>query len=798
MKAHRTSCRLICLLLFSIFVCQAHAQGNFQVRGRVIDRITREPVIGASVSSALADSLRTVTDTAGVFVLRHVPPGITSFRVSAMGYVRCTTAEYIVSAVTPEVFVEMDEDVTSLSTVTVRPNLYGKTTESPLSVQIIGVQEIEKSPGASRDVSRIVRGYPGVAFSPVGYRNDLIVRGGGPSENRFYMDGIEIPNINHFATQGATGGPVSIVNADLVREIKFYTGAFPADRSGAMSSVLDFTLREGHTERQSFKATLGASEVALSGSGHIGRKTTYLFSLRQSYMQLLFKMIGLPFLPNFLDGQIKVKSRLTPHDELTIMALGGRDRMNLNTELKGEKESSDYILSYLPKIEQETYTVGASYKHYAGRHTQTLVLSHNYLNNKNLKYRDNDESAEQNLIFRLKSTEQKTTLRFENRTTWQSGWTLKAGAEVNYLSYSNNEQRRLTDGTRALYLTDLGLVAYGLSVATDYRDPGERWSASVGLRMDGNNYSAHMSRPWNQLSPRASLRYSFSPHWSVAGSAGWYHQLPPYTAMGYADTSGQLLNRDLRYMSVAQFGLGGEWKPSEKLALSVEGFYKSYDRVPLSLEDNVPLTCKGTDYGVVGNELLVSTAEGRAYGVEALVRWTLPDRLYLTGSFTWYRSEYRADDKSPYIASAWDNRFILNMSGTYNLPRRWSVGFRLSCIGGAPYTPYDETLSSLVSYWDLHGKSAYDYSRYNTERLPAYAQLDIRVDKDFYFKRCRLSLYLDLQNVTISKLHQQDAFMSTGVIANPEAPVAEQRYVMKRIEQKSGTLLPAIGATIEF
>ena len=136
-----------------------------------------------------------------------------------------------------------------------------------------------------------------MSFSPVGYRNDLIVRGGGPSENRFFMDGIEIPNINHFATQGASGGPVSIVNADLIREINFYTGAFPADRAGGMSSVLDFKLRDGDPERQSFKATLGASEVGLSGSGHIGGRTTYIFSARQSYLQMLFKLLGLPFLP---------------------------------------------------------------------------------------------------------------------------------------------------------------------------------------------------------------------------------------------------------------------------------------------------------------------------------------------------------------------------------------------------------------------------------------------------------------------------------------------------------------------
>ncbi len=788
-----------CCLIVAIFaVCHVCAQDAFQVRGRVIDRASRQPIEGAIVTALFADSLKTATDSAGVFRLQHVPPGIVSFRVNAMGYVAQETPEYLVSPVTPEVNVELDERVVTLGLLTVRPRQRGKTAESPVSVQVIGVREIEKSPGAGRDISRIVRGYPGVAFSPVGYRNDLVVRGGGPSENRFYMDGIEIPNINHFATQGATGGPVSIVNADLVREIKFYTGAFPSDRAGAMSSVLDFKLRDGFTERQSVKVTLGASEAALSGSGHMGKKTTYVYSLRQSYLQLLFKMIGLPFLPNFIDGQVKVKSRLTARDELTVMLLGGIDRMSLNEDLKGKDESSDYILSYLPKIEQETFTVGAIYKHYAGRHTQTLVLSHNYLNNKNRKYRDNDESLPENLIFRLKSAEQKATIRFEQKTTWQSGWTLKGGAEVNALDYANRERRLLQNGNVAVSRTRMTLAAYGAFLTADYREPEEHWTASLGVRMDGNNFSSLMRKPWTQASPRAAFRYFFSPSWSLAVTGGWYHQLPAYTALAFKDAMGERTNTRLRYMNVAQAGLGGEWKPSEKLALSVEGFYKSYHRVPLSVADGVPLTCKGTDYGVVGNEELVSTAQGRAYGVEALVRWTLPDRLNLTGSFTWYKSEYRANGRSAYIPSAWDNRFILNMSGTYDLPRKWSLGMRLSCIGGAPFTPYDEGLSSLVSYWDIHGKSAYDYSRYNTKRLPAYAQLDVRVDKDFFFKRWRLGLYLELQNVTVSKLRQQDVFMSTGKIVNHEAPLSEQRYEMKRISQVSGTMLPSIGITAEF
>ena len=387
--------------------------GTYPVSGRVIDRLSRRPVAYAAVVLAGQEQKGASTDSLGRFRIERVKPGIWRLAVSSVGYKSLTTPEYMVSAATPFIEVELEEDAAQLEAVTVRPSPFRVTAESPVSLKVIGLREIEKSPGSNRDVSRIVRSYPGVAFSPVGYRNDLIVRGGGPAENKFYMDGIEIPNINHFATQGATGGPVSIVNADLVREISFYTGAFPADRAGALSSVLDFRLRDGNAEKQTFKATLGASEVGLSGSGHIGGKTTYLFSIRQSYLQLLFKLLGLPFLPNYIDGQAKVKTRLSERDELTVLALAGFDNMRLNVDEKGE--DAEYLLSYLPRIRQETFTVGASWRHYAGRHVQTVTLSHNYLNNRNLKYLRNDDSSEDNLTLRLRSVEQKTTLRAENR-----------------------------------------------------------------------------------------------------------------------------------------------------------------------------------------------------------------------------------------------------------------------------------------------------------------------------------------------------------------------------------------------
>lgn len=252
-------------------------------------------------------------------------------------------------------------------------------------------------------------------------------------------------------------------------------------------------------------------------------------------------------------------------------------------------------------------------------------------------------------------------------------------------------------------------------------------------------------------------------------------------------------------MRVANANVGAEWNVSQAMVVSLEGFYKQYSRLPLSVADGIPLSCKGNDYGIVGNELLKSTAEGRAFGLEASLRWQKPGRFVSVASVTLYRSEFRDGSKGgAYVASAWDNRFIANVSGTYELPRNWSVGAKLSAIGGGPFTPYDVDKSSLVEAWDAQGRPYLDYSRYNTGRLDAFCQLDVRVDKNYYFRSWRLGIYVDLQNVTKSVLRQPDVLMSTGIVENPGAPVAEQRYRMKYLPQESGTLLPTIGLTVEF
>lgn len=790
--------RLLSLLLFcNITISFLLAQPVHQVKGTVIDKSSRQPLEFINVM-IVGLNKGGVTNAEGKFSIGQVPPGIYRLQASAIGYKTVTTPEYILSTRDLHIQIEMEENQTELEGVTVTASPFRRDIESPVSLRIIGLQEIEKSPGANRDISRIVQSYPGVAFSPIGYRNDLIVRGGSPSENRFYLDGVEIPNINHFSTQGASGGPVGILNADLIREVNFYTGAFPTDKGNALSSVLDFKLRDGDMERNSLKATLGASEVSLASNGHLGKKTSYLVSVRQSYLQFLFDMLGLPFLPTFTDAQFKLKTRFDARNELTVLGLGGIDKMKLNT--KADDEDNEYILSYLPKIQQETFTLGAVYRHYAGAHVQSVVASHSYLNNRNTKYQQNDESDPEHLMLRLRSTEQNTQLRLENSSSFRN-WKVTVGTSLDYSQYSNTTfQKVYTDRAQTFdYHTYLGIMRWGLFGTVNYTSIDERFTASLGLRADANNYSAAMKDLSDQLSPRLSLSYQLTEHWSLSGNAGLYYQLPPYTALGFKNNNGLYANKyALRYMQVSQGSVGLNWRKGDTFEVSVEGFYKDYDKIPLSVADGIPLTCKGNDYGVIGNELLTSTAQGRSYGAELLLKWLVAKKLNLASSFTLFKSEYRTDKESEYIASAWDNRFIFNLRGTYNLPRHWSLGMKVSCIGGAPYTPYDADKSSLVTAWNAQGKPYYDYTRYNEERLPAFTQVDIRIDKTFYLKRCMLGFYIDLQNIAGSKLKQADVLMSTGVIKNPDAPIAEQRYVMKSLKQESGTLLPTLGITFEY
>lgn len=781
------------ILLFSI---SASAQQKHSLKGVVIDKGDRAPISYANVVIK-GTTNGTQTDEKGRFTINNLLPGAYTLEVSFVGYKTEETPEYLLTVKDLQITVELDEDINQLADVNVYSLPFRRSIESPVGLHVINTQEIEKSPGANRDISRIVQSYPGVAFSPVGYRNDLIVRGGGPSENSFFLDGIEIPNINHFSTQGASGGPVSIINADLIKEVNFYTAAFPSYSSDALSSVVSFKLADGNPGKKSFKGTLGASEASVSSDGPLGKKTTYAVSVRRSYLQFLFDLIGLPFLPTYNDALFKVKTQLSSTNELTFIGVGAIDDMKLNN--KATTEDAEYILGYLPTIKQETFTVGAVYKHYNKRHRQTLALSHSYLNNRNTKYQDNLNNDPEMLRLKYRSSEQKSELRFENLTLL-GNWKINAGVNADYVQYSNNSFQVLFSDdskTSLQYNTQLNFLKWGVFSNVDYISKNERFKSSLGMRLDGASYSHHTKQMLNQLSPRLSLSYRLIANLNINANIGRYFQLPPLTAMGFKDKDGALVNNGLDYMRVDQVSAGFNYQSVKNFEISLEGFYKYYNNMPLSVQDNIPLMSKGDDYGTIGNELLVSDAKGKSYGIELLGRWVVARKVNVLSSFTLFKSLF-AKKRGEYLSSAWDNGYIFNLTGTYYLSRNWSIGAKIKSIGGAPYTPYDQNKSSLVLAWNASGKPYFDYSQYNTLRNPSYTQLDLRVDKTFYLKKYMLGLYLDMQNVTRSSFKNQDVIVSTGNIINPQDPVDQQHYEMKSLKRSSASIIPTIGVTVEF
>ncbi|MDB0615244.1 TonB-dependent receptor [Tenacibaculum dicentrarchi] len=286
-------CLLFVVFLHSLIVI-SQDKNNGAISGKIIDAKTRDVIPFVNVL-VYGTTKGVVSDENGAFKITNIPLGYNKIQVSFIGYQTLISDEYLVTNDNiPFVTIELKESDTNLNEVEVKANLFKKSVQSPLSLQSLGVAEIEKNPGGNRDILKVIQSFPGVASNP-GFRNDIIIRGGATSENKFYLDGIEVPVINHFQTQGATGGPVGIMNADLIRKVDFYSSAFPANRGNMLSSVIEFTQKRGNPTALNTRATLGTSDAGITLDGPLGDNTTFMLSVRQSYLQFLFKLIKLPF-----------------------------------------------------------------------------------------------------------------------------------------------------------------------------------------------------------------------------------------------------------------------------------------------------------------------------------------------------------------------------------------------------------------------------------------------------------------------------------------------------------------------
>jgi len=795
------------LLLFILLPLIGFPQGAGIVKGRVFDKQSSEPIPFANII-IFGTTIGTTSDSEGNYSFTGINPGYLELQVSTIGYKPyISEAILVTNSKISYIDLPIEEMPVELEGVTIKASTFRRSDDAPLSLRRIGIDEIEKNPGGNRDISKVIQSLPGVASS-VSYRNDVIVRGGGPNENRFYLDGVEIPNLNHFATQGASGGPTGIINVDFVREVNFYSGAFPANYGNAMSSVLDFRQIDGNKDNLKVKTAVGASDLALTLDGPVGKKTSFIFSARRSYLQLLFNALGLPFLPTYNDFQFKTKTKFDNKHELTVIGLGAIDNNELNTGLKNPDESQRYILGYLPVNTQWNYTLGISYKHFKENGFETFVASRNMLNNRQHKYQNNNESEPKLLDYT--SWEAENKFRYERQLKLPSGYDLNVGAGMEYARYYNSTFRAKyinESYSPDEYKTNMEMFKWSLFGQINHTY-FKRLTLSLGLRADANNYSKQMNNLINQVSPRFSASYELSPSYYLNFNVGRFYQQPSYTTLGYGNSAGELVNKSngLKFIQSDHIVFGGEWLPNESSRLSVEGFLKLYNNYPVSLTDSVSIASKGADYGTFGDEPVKSVGKGRAYGVEFLYRNKNLFGFNTLLSYTLVRSETSKMDKnlratSEYIPTSWDNKHLLTITATRTFKHGWDAGFKWRYIGGAPYTPYNLEKSALIDIWNTNNQAVLDYSKFNTLRLSGFHQLDIRVDKMFYFNKWMLNLYVDIQNVYNFKGDSKDSYIT--VLDSSGNPVVDStdptRYVLKKIKNDgSGTILPTVGVILEF
>ncbi|WP_077920545.1 TonB-dependent receptor [Spirosoma sp. 209] len=791
------------------------------ITGTVRDRTTQELLVGVTVQVDQPSTLGgreggTITDADGRYRLL-LPVGTYNLRATYVGFQPQAKFNLIVSAGNAnETSFELDEERQKLAEVTIKANRATAAVSSittPNSVQRLTTEEIKTNPGGNFDISKVIQTLPGVGGSAGGLRNDIIIRGGAPNENVFYLDGIEIPVINHFQTQGGTGGPQGILNVSFIEDVTLTSSGFDARYDNALASVFQFKQREGNPDRVQGNFRLSGTEAALTTEGPINTRTTFLASARRSYLQYFFQLIDLPIRPSYWDFQAKLTHRINKKTTLTAIGLGAIDafRFAVPRSTTPEKE---FTIRQSPLVNQWNYTGGLTLKRLIQNGFLQVALSRNAFDNALDRFADGRTDDENARVLRVRSRETEHKFRLDlNQNV--NGWRYALGVMAQYGQFVNDYSAQLSQESRTAAgalatpavsvrsATAIDLGRFGLfgQVSRNWLD--DRLGVSAGLRSDVNTFTDTGLNPLKTLSPRLSVSYALSTQWTVNASVGRYFKIPPYTLLGFRDEAGTLVNRQAAYIASTHYVAGVEYLPKPTTRVTVEGFYKRYSHYPVSVRDGISLANAGNTFNAVGNEAINSTGRGRAYGAEAFFQQKLVKNLFVVASYTFVRSEFSGLD-GRLRPSAWDNRHLVSGLLGRKFKRGIELGLKYRYAGGAPYTPFD--LIASQQNFLVRGEGVLDVSQLNTQRLKPLNQFDFRFDKKWNTRQFTVDLFLDVQNAFVLPTPNYPQFVlrradnGTGYLTTDGRPLqADGSNGIPAILPNSDPFVtPTLGFIVEF
>jgi hypothetical protein len=708
----------------------AVAQEPGSITGRVLDAATKAPLESVSVAVD-GTEMGSLTSAKGTFGIAGVPAGSYVVRVSRLGYGPLTMTDIIVSPGRgTHLVAELELRALDVEGIVVNAGHFRVDQAQPVSSVRMNREEIRRAPGSVGDVSRVLTALPSMA-QVSDNANDLFVRGGSPFENGFYVDEIQVPNINHFPVAGATGGAIGLLNVDLIQEVKFSAGGFSATYGDRLSSVVDIELREGSRDR--VETQMDASFMGVGGTveGPLpGGDGSWLFSARNSFLDLMVDALGSSGVaPRYRDFQAKATWDATPRDRLGILALGGSSSISFTPE-----EAADEGYTAFGDQTADQATVGATWRRLWGdRGYSVLAVSGTgeWSDRRTLGVVRADT-----LLFGDHS-ERAVRVRNVNRLVTGGSSSLSVGFDVEM------------ENSRYAYLTGafedrLGNPVPRREVVQDWSDTRiggfathiwkvtPRFEATSGLRIERRSASGRV-----EVSPRFASSLTLNDQIRLTGAIGLYRQRLPAYVLAQDPAFEQLASpRALHVVG----GMNVLVSPSTQL--TVEAYLKEYDRFPLELEDpSLFVVDDGTSQtGLRAYRTLVDEGRASSRGVEVLVQKRLTDQFYGSASGAWFRSRYR-DLDGQWRNRAWDNRWVATLVGGYRPSHAWEFSGRWSAAGGVPHTPFDIDASTALN------RGVIDGSRINAVRSPAYHSLNLRVDHRTVLRGSSITTYLSVWNV---------------------------------------------------
>ncbi|MFB0566906.1 MAG: TonB-dependent receptor domain-containing protein [Candidatus Aminicenantaceae bacterium] len=695
------------------------------IQGRVVDRVTQQPLPQVSVS-ILGAHFKTETNNKGQFRFEVVPVGIYQLLYHREGYRPIVISDVVVgTGHINQQFIEMDLAVIE-EKITVTADYFSKEPTSFTSTRNLTYEEVRRMPGAAEDISRVIQSMPGVAVSG-DMKNDIIVRGGSPSENLFIIDNIQIPNINHFGAQGASGGAIGLVNTDFIHDMNFYSGGFPAAYGDKLSSALKIILREGN--RRKFSGDVNLSIAGFGGTFEgplFLKKGSWMFSLRRSYLELLSGLsLGLTAVPDYWDFQTKVVCDLSKRNQISILGIGGIDRIRI-------KNFDDPFVGYLQvDSKQREYILGISLKSLWGKSGYSiLTLSRSF--NKFFY----DVSDEEEKLYKSNSFEKEDTLKYDFEYSLVPRTQVSAGISVRRIEADNNIFIKGGYSPFGFYQPPKDIKLHTVtSKAAAYIQLSHHFSSRLqgtfGLRGGYFDYIRRFS-----LSPRIGFSFQISSLHTINFSYGIYYQSPEYLwLISHPD------NSSLRFLRADHLIIGWEILLRKDTKLSIEVFNKEYKNYPVDVNNYFfSLANSGGYFGpsFLGGKL-VSQGTGFARGVEFFIRKKLAKKLYGLINYSFSRVKFKALD-GVLRPGDFDYRHIFTSIIGYKPSDKWEFSLKWRYTGARPYTPYDEELSKIYKDGRIN------VNKINALRFPPYHRLDLRVDRRFHFKNWNLVVYFDLQN----------------------------------------------------